>query len=195
MPDLNFQVERAEVVSNAASPLLALKLRLSTSDPYETIHTFALHSPKIHPRRSSKTSRPFRRSQPLEPDSEKSALDPRQHSRAVIPGHNSSRSPGPVHFRFQCRCHKIFRRPLRWRSPSLRPVQRHGVLRKSARQLASRAHFMGQGNSIQAPGKSLARHDGILLSQQRLALPAQRRFRPSASIQGPARHSHLGRSD
>ncbi|MGD0268412.1 MAG: DUF6084 family protein [Candidatus Sulfotelmatobacter sp.] len=42
MPDLNFQVERAEVVSNAASPLLALKLRLSTSDPNETIHTVAL---------------------------------------------------------------------------------------------------------------------------------------------------------
>ena len=42
MPDLNFQVERAEVVSNAASPLLALKLRLSTSDPNETIRTVAL---------------------------------------------------------------------------------------------------------------------------------------------------------
>jgi hypothetical protein len=42
MPDLNFQVERAEVVANAASPLLALKLRLTTSDPNETIHTVAL---------------------------------------------------------------------------------------------------------------------------------------------------------
>jgi hypothetical protein len=42
MPELNFQVERAEVVSNAASPLLALKLRLTTSDPNETIHTVAL---------------------------------------------------------------------------------------------------------------------------------------------------------
>jgi len=42
MPDLNFQVERAEAVSNSASPLLALKLRLTTSDPNETIHTVAL---------------------------------------------------------------------------------------------------------------------------------------------------------
>jgi hypothetical protein len=42
MPDLNFQVERVEVVSNAASPLLALKLRLTASDPNETIHTVAL---------------------------------------------------------------------------------------------------------------------------------------------------------
>jgi hypothetical protein len=42
MPDLSFQVERAEVVSNAASPLLALKLRLNNADPEETIHTVAL---------------------------------------------------------------------------------------------------------------------------------------------------------
>jgi len=42
MPELNFQVERAEVVSNAVSPLLALRLRLTTSDPNETIHTVAL---------------------------------------------------------------------------------------------------------------------------------------------------------
>ena len=42
MPDLSFQVERAEVVSNAASPLLAFKLRLSNSNPEETIQTVAL---------------------------------------------------------------------------------------------------------------------------------------------------------
>jgi hypothetical protein len=42
MPDLSFQVERAEVVSNAASPLLAFKLRLTNSNPEETIHTVAL---------------------------------------------------------------------------------------------------------------------------------------------------------
>ena len=42
MPDLSFQVDRAEVVSNAASPLLAFKLSLSNSNPEETIHTVAL---------------------------------------------------------------------------------------------------------------------------------------------------------
>jgi hypothetical protein len=42
MPDLSFLVERAEVVSNAASPLLAFKLRLTNSNPEETIHTVAL---------------------------------------------------------------------------------------------------------------------------------------------------------
>ena len=42
MPDLSFQVERAEVVANAASPLLAFKLRLNNANPEETIHTVAL---------------------------------------------------------------------------------------------------------------------------------------------------------
>ncbi len=42
MPDLSFQVERAEVVSNAASPLLAFKLRLTNSNPEETMHSVAL---------------------------------------------------------------------------------------------------------------------------------------------------------
>ncbi len=42
MPDLSFQVEGAEMVSNAASPMLAFKLRLTNSNPQETIHTVAL---------------------------------------------------------------------------------------------------------------------------------------------------------
>jgi hypothetical protein len=42
MPDLNFQIERAEVVSNAASPLLAFKLQLTNANQEETIHTVAL---------------------------------------------------------------------------------------------------------------------------------------------------------
>ena len=42
MPDLNFHVDGVEVVANAATPLLAFKLRLSASDPDQTIHTVAL---------------------------------------------------------------------------------------------------------------------------------------------------------
>lgn len=42
MPDLSFQVEGVEVIANAASPLLAFKLRLTNSNPAETIHTVAL---------------------------------------------------------------------------------------------------------------------------------------------------------
>lgn len=42
MPDLDFQVEGAEPVRFAASPLLALKLRIANADPEERIHTVAL---------------------------------------------------------------------------------------------------------------------------------------------------------
>jgi hypothetical protein len=42
MPDLSFQVEGVQVVDNAASPLLAFKLRLTDAGPEQMIHTVAL---------------------------------------------------------------------------------------------------------------------------------------------------------
>jgi len=42
MPDLSFEVEGAEAVAFAASPLMALKLRLTNSDAEEAIQTVAL---------------------------------------------------------------------------------------------------------------------------------------------------------
>lgn len=42
MPDLSFQVEGADTVAYAATPQLALKLRLTNPDPEESIHTVAL---------------------------------------------------------------------------------------------------------------------------------------------------------
>jgi hypothetical protein len=42
MPELTFEVERAEVISHSASPLVALKLRLTNCNPEEIIHTVAL---------------------------------------------------------------------------------------------------------------------------------------------------------
>jgi hypothetical protein len=42
MPELSFQVERVEVVPNSISPLLAFKLRVTTPDPEQAIHTVAL---------------------------------------------------------------------------------------------------------------------------------------------------------
>ena len=42
MPELSFQIERAEVVQNSISPLLAFKLRVTTADPEQIIHTVAL---------------------------------------------------------------------------------------------------------------------------------------------------------
>jgi hypothetical protein len=42
MPELNFQIEGVEVVPHTVSPLLAFKVRISNSDPDETVHTVAL---------------------------------------------------------------------------------------------------------------------------------------------------------
>ena len=42
MPNLSFQIEGAEIVPHAASPMLAFKLRLANSDSAEIIHTVAL---------------------------------------------------------------------------------------------------------------------------------------------------------
>jgi hypothetical protein len=42
MPDLGFQIEGVEVVSNAIAPILAFKLRLTDADPELAIHTVAL---------------------------------------------------------------------------------------------------------------------------------------------------------
>lgn len=42
MPDLNFQIEDARAVSFAAAPTLALKLRVTNTDPAEQIHSVML---------------------------------------------------------------------------------------------------------------------------------------------------------
>ncbi len=42
MPELNFKIEGAESPKFSASPLIALKLRITNSDPSESIHSIAL---------------------------------------------------------------------------------------------------------------------------------------------------------
>ncbi len=42
MPDLSFQVEGAEPVPYAATPLLALRLRVSSMPPHEPVHSAVL---------------------------------------------------------------------------------------------------------------------------------------------------------
>jgi len=42
MPDLNFKIEGAAAVPFAASPILALRLRITSTDPEEQIHTVTL---------------------------------------------------------------------------------------------------------------------------------------------------------
>src|ERR1700721_3972894 len=44
MPELNFQIEGAQAVPYAASPLLSFNLRLTNSGPEESIHTVVLRA-------------------------------------------------------------------------------------------------------------------------------------------------------
>ena len=44
MPDLSFKIEGAEVLTFSASPVIAFKLRVTNSDPTETIHSAGLRS-------------------------------------------------------------------------------------------------------------------------------------------------------
>lgn len=44
MPDLSFQIESAEPVPFAATPLISLKLRIENATPNEVIHTVALRA-------------------------------------------------------------------------------------------------------------------------------------------------------
>lgn len=44
MPELNFKIEDAEPTKFSASPLIALKLHVSNSDPSENIHSIALRA-------------------------------------------------------------------------------------------------------------------------------------------------------
>jgi hypothetical protein len=54
VPDLQFQIEGAEAVSHAASPLLALKLRITNLPDDEPIHTLSLRCQvQIEPTRRS----------------------------------------------------------------------------------------------------------------------------------------------
>ncbi|MGB6941867.1 MAG: DUF6084 family protein [Bryobacteraceae bacterium] len=44
MPDLGFQIESAESVAFAATPMIAFRLRVQNSSPGESIHSIALHT-------------------------------------------------------------------------------------------------------------------------------------------------------
>jgi len=184
MPDLSFQVEGAEVVASGATPLLAFKLRLTDANPEQTVHTVALrcqiqfevtrrkYTPEDQERLLDLFGEPSRWGQTL-----RSLLW--THTNLVVPSFKGSTLIDlPVHctFDFNVAATKYFDGLANGEVPICLQFQWDDFLRECGRRIAGRAHFLGQGSSLQAPGKNLARHDGILLSQQRLALPAQGRL-------------------
>jgi hypothetical protein len=186
MPELSFQVECAEVVPHAASPLLAFRLRLTNSNPEETIHTVALRCQiQIEVTRRKYTQEDQVRLRDLfdEPSRWGQTLKNLlwTHANIVVPsflGTTVADLPVPCTFDFNVAATKYFDGLADGEVPLCLQFSGTVFYAGAEGRTAGRAHFLGQGSPIQAAGKSLARHDGILLSQLRLAVPAQGRFRP-----------------
>src|SRR6476661_2123045 len=71
-------------------------------------------------------------------------------------------------------------------------VQRNRFLFKLRGYSPDLANRVGQRSAIPAPGRRLARNDGSLLSEQRLASAVARYLRSPLRVQTPARLCHLG---
>jgi Family of unknown function (DUF6084) len=116
MPDLRFAIESAEPVPFAAAPLLALKLRVESTNPEETIHTIALRAQiQIEATRRRYSEREQEKLLDLfgEPDRWSRTLRSMlwTHADAVIPAFTGSTTADlqvPCTFDFNCAATKYF---------------------------------------------------------------------------------------
>jgi Family of unknown function (DUF6084) len=116
MPDLTFRIEDAVVVSFAAVPTLAFKLRIDNTDPGETIHTVALRCHiQIDATRRRYTQEERGRMRDLfgEPDRWSTTLRSLlwTHANIVVPGFQGSTLadlPVPCTFDFNVAATKYF---------------------------------------------------------------------------------------
>ena len=98
------------------------------------------------------------------------------HASVVVPPFNGATLPSTcpcLHLRLQRGRDQVFLRPGGRRNSALPAFQRHDVLMKARTGLASRADSLGQGSNLSPAGalwKEMMEH---VLSQHRLALPAQ----------------------
>ena len=202
MPELNFQVEGAEVVSQAVSPSLAFKLRLTNSHPDEVIHTVALRCQiQIEVTRRKYTAEDQARLRDLfdEPSRWGQTLKNLlwAHASIVVPsfqGTTVADLPVPCTFDFNVAATKYFDGLADGEVPvclqfsgTVFYASAEGGLQVAPISWDKEARF-------KLPVKVWREMMDVLLSQQRLAVPAQGCFRPLISIQSPAWHSHVGRS-
>jgi hypothetical protein len=116
MPDLSFQVEGAEAVRFAASPLLAIKLRVTNLNPAEQIHSITLQCQvQLEVARRSYDAKEQERLLDLfgEPDRWGRTLRPMlwAHTSAVVPAFTESALvdlPLPCTFDFNVAATKYF---------------------------------------------------------------------------------------
>ena len=201
MPDLTFHVEGAEVVAHAATPLLAFKLRLTDANPEQTIHTVALRCQiQLEVTRRKYTAEDQERLLDLFGEPSRWGQTLRSllwtHANLVVPSFKGSTVvdlPVPCTFDFNVAATKYFDGLADGEVPI-------------CLQFSGTVFYEGNDGGLQVapiswdkearfklPVKIWREMMESLLSQQRLALPAQGRFRPAVSIQSEARNSYVGR--
>ena len=206
MPDLNFQVEGAEPQRFAAAPLLLFKLRVAEAVAAGAqptpIHAVALRCQvRIEPARrrydaagEGAAPRPLRHAGALGPDAPADALDARQRRRPAVRRARPSST---------CRCRAASTSA--WRPRSTSPPWRAASSR-SASSSAGRSSTRPTDGALQVAQISWEKEASfrlpaatwrglmdLLLSQQRLALPAQGRLRPARPVSGAARACRPGK--
>ena len=162
MPDLSFQIEKAEPQRFTVAPTLLFKLRIANAAPDETIHSVALRcqiqlevTRRQYTPEDKAPARSLWRARSLGPDSENHALDPRQRGRPCVSGYRRGRSSRAVHIRFQCGRNKIFSWPGRRRCSAEFFFSGTVFYADDERIAAGRSDSLGQRSSLPPAGESL----------------------------------------
>ena len=180
MPDLGFHVEGAEAIANAASPLLAFKLRLTDVNAEQIIHTVALRCQiQLEVTRRKYTAEEQKRLLDLFGEPSRWGQTLRSllwtHANLIVPSFKGSTLidlPVPCSFDFNVAATKYFDGLADGEVPLC--LQFSGTIFYAGADGALQVApiFMGQGGPFQASSKNLARDDGVLLSQRHLVVPA-----------------------
>ena len=181
MPDLSITVERAEAVPFAASPTLAFKLRVANADPAETIHTVVLRCQiQIEVTRRRYTAADQERLRDLFGEPERWGQTLRNllwtNTSAVIPQFTGATTVDlqvPCTFDFSVATTKYFNGLADGDIPVCLMFSGTVFYADPDGSAAGGADLLGQRNEIPPAAEGLERHDGRVLSQQRMAVPSR----------------------
>ncbi len=206
MPELDFQVEAAEPVALAAAPLLAFKLRISqraASGPPAPIHAVVLRCQiRFEPAKRRYAAAEADRLRDLfgTPDRFSQTLRPMlwTHVSTVVPPFTSEVTIDmhvPCTFDFNVAATKYFYALEDGEVPLALLFSGTVFHEVEEAHLQVAQISWDKETSFRLPVRRLARDDGDLLSQQRVALAAQGRVRSALPVQEPTRRADLGASD
>ncbi len=184
MPELQFQLDKAEVEPFAIAPQLSFLLRISNNDPEELIHTVVLRAQvQIEAPRRAYSSTEQANLGDLFGAPERWGQTLRTflwtHTSVIVPafqGSTDTKLPVPCTFDFNVAATKYFAGLADGEVPVC--VQFSGTVFYAAerRTLAGDADPVGQGSALPPAGETLERPDGHLLPRCGVAMPGARRL-------------------